>query len=207
MKYTAHTTRFNRLTYLLGALFLSTQLSGCRDKQEDQETVEDRTIESEPDQMMLVESGDDQLVDGPDADLMFTVPSFNGSDEAENLDPIGKIDFLFVVDNSVSMNDKQELLEKAVPGMIEALVSPPCFDTDGIEQEAAESGECPDGSERPYAPLTDIHIGIITTSLGAPGREFCSSTRQNQQGRLLSTIQFNDEQDEATAEEPPAFLS
>src|SRR5262245_35737369 len=39
---------------------------------------------------------------------------------------VDKIDLLFMIDNSVSMADKQEILKAAVPDLVGRLVSPSC---------------------------------------------------------------------------------
>lgn len=84
--------------------------------------------------------------------------------------PSEKLDLLFVVDNSVSMGDKQALFKEAVGDMIDQLVSPPCLDTATqvfVEKDA--EGRCPSGSKRIFDPVKDIHIGILTSSLGPRG--------------------------------------
>src|SRR5690606_20452942 len=54
---------------------------------------------------------------------------------------IDAIDLLFVVDNSVSMADKQVLLVEAVPQMVERLVTPDCINADtGERQGSARDG-------------------------------------------------------------------
>src|SRR5688572_27072735 len=50
---------------------------------------------------------------------------------------IDAIDLLFVVDNSVSMADKQALLVQAVPQMVERLVTPDCVSSDTGERTAS----------------------------------------------------------------------
>jgi hypothetical protein len=60
--------------------------------------------------------------------------------------PDPKIDLLFMIDNSSSMADKQEILALAVPELVGRLVNRVDFE-----------------------PVRDIHIGIITSSLGGHG--------------------------------------
>lgn len=84
--------------------------------------------------------------------------------------PSEKLDLLFVVDNSVSMGDKQALFKEAVGDMIDQLVNPPCLSTDTevfVDKDA--EGKCPTGSKRIFDPVKDIHIGILTSSLGPRG--------------------------------------
>ncbi len=84
--------------------------------------------------------------------------------------PSEKLDLLFVVDNSVSMGDKQALFREAVGDMIDQLVNPPCLDnTTAVFVEKTETGTCPAGSKRVFDPVKDIHIGMLTSSLGPRG--------------------------------------
>jgi len=85
---------------------------------------------------------------------------------------IDKIDLLFMIDNSASMSDKQEILKEAVPVLLERLVSPICVDGTGkpTGANAGVNGRCADGKGEPeFSPVGDIHIGIISSSLGAHG--------------------------------------
>lgn len=112
--------------------------------------------------------------------------------DMQALCPVDQLDFLFVIDNSVSMADKQELLRGAVPNMIGALVNPPCLGTDGASSPPAADGTCPEGTEREYAPLTDIHLGVISSSLGGHGSAACprSNTEWNydDQAHLIPSV-------------------
>src|SRR5512144_1995052 len=42
-----------------------------------------------------------------------------------------KIDLLFMIDNSISMSDKQAILRAAVPDLVNRLVNPICVDAQG----------------------------------------------------------------------------
>ncbi len=89
----------------------------------------------------------------------------------------GKLDLLFVVDNSVSMADKQELLAEAVPAMVRRLVNPRCVDSAGqpvADQPQSGLDDCPARSSRELAPVTDLHVGAISSSLGGHGGILCS---------------------------------
>jgi hypothetical protein len=81
---------------------------------------------------------------------------------------VDKIDLLFVVDNSVSMADKQEILALALPDLVERLVDPVCVASSG-ETVTATLGVCPQGYAREFEPVDDIHVGVITSSLGGFG--------------------------------------
>lgn len=113
---------------------------------------------------------------------------------------IDKIDLLFVIDNSISMADKQIMLSVAVPGLVERLVNPDCVQVDATgevtaRQPAGAGGECPEDWDIEFNPVDDIHIGVITSSLGGHGGDFCSEATvaswnptQNDRGRLLPTV-------------------
>jgi hypothetical protein len=92
-----------------------------------------------------------------------------------------KVDLLFMIDNSPSMGDKQNLLALAIPNMISRLTSPNCLDGSGqpTGQHADPSGSCPAGSKAEFHPLQDIHIGIVTSSLGSRGGDVCPDNTMN----------------------------
>src|SRR6266511_921337 len=86
------------------------------------------------------------------------------------LGKVSKIDLLFMIDNSSSMADKQFILAQAVPDLVNRLVDPVCVNpATGLEVGLRR----PDGScatrEPDFDPVKDIHIGIITSSLGGHG--------------------------------------
>lgn len=103
----------------------------------------------------------------------------------------GQVDMLFVVDNSVSMADKQEMLRRAIPKMISDLVNPPCLSSLGLVTPA-EDGVCPDGFERQHAPVSDIHVGVISSSLGGHGASACARGEEgwnnDDQAHLIPTV-------------------
>ncbi len=88
-----------------------------------------------------------------------------------------KIDLLFMIDNSASMQDKQELLKTAVPALVSLLVNPICVNSDGTPSGAASSnGKCSSGKGTPeFSPIGDIHLGIVSSSLGAHGGSVCAT--------------------------------
>jgi len=89
---------------------------------------------------------------------------------------IDKIDLLFMIDNSQSMTDKQEILREAIPVLLSRLVTPICVDGAGKPTgvNALPNGQCPNNQGRPeFNPIGDIHIGVVTSSLGAHGGEVC----------------------------------
>jgi hypothetical protein len=78
-----------------------------------------------------------------------------------------KIDLLFMIDNSQSMADKQVLFAEALPDLVSGLVAPPCIQADGSVLNVPPSERCPSGSTREFEPVEDIHIGVVTSSLGS----------------------------------------
>ncbi len=90
---------------------------------------------------------------------------------------VDKIDVLMVVDNSLSMGDKQQVLAAAVPQLLTRLTNPDCVDQNDAAVlpvvRSSPSEACPTGMAPEFAPVNDIHIGVITSSLGANGGDYC----------------------------------
>jgi len=85
---------------------------------------------------------------------------------------INAIDLLLMIDNSSSMADKQKTLADAVPQLLGQLVQPACINADGNPtgaRVALGSGSCPAGSSPEFNPVNNIHIGVVTSSLGDHG--------------------------------------
>jgi hypothetical protein len=86
---------------------------------------------------------------------------------------VDKIDLLLMIDNSLSMADKQKVLQDAVPNLVQRLVSPNCVDSSGVPNKAATPADpltqCPSPLVREFTPIRDIHVGIVTSSLGGHG--------------------------------------
>jgi hypothetical protein len=93
-----------------------------------------------------------------------------------NTTTIDKIDILFDIDNSSSMGDKQQYLQAAVPDLITRLVAPNCVDSNGnnlldangVQLTSNSMGICAMGSPE-FPPVHDLHIGVLTSSLGPRG--------------------------------------
>ncbi len=107
---------------------------------------------------------------------------------------VDKIDLLFMVDNSASMADKQDILRDAVPVLVSRLISPICVDGNGAPTGASSvNGMCAAGSAPEFNPIGDIHIGIVTSSLGAHGGTVCAPTtgstpHLNDNGQLIGSL-------------------
>jgi len=112
-----------------------------------------------------------------------------------------RMDLVLAIDNSRSMADKQALLSRAIPDLVEGLVNPPCYDPTGAmppSQPASPADMCPAGLVRAFVPMTDIHFGVISSSIGGHGADSCPNndlnskecsptpnTTNNDQGHLL----------------------
>ncbi|HSY23848.1 MAG TPA: hypothetical protein VK841_17090 [Polyangiaceae bacterium] len=118
---------------------------------------------------------------GADASSLSDAPSGpilteDGSDPKTTTDltvqlpppPVNKVDVLFDIDNSASMGDKQAYLTQAIPALIGRLVAPNCID--GSQPPNVNgtvvNGTCPMGFQPEFAPVTDLHLGVVTSSLG-----------------------------------------
>ncbi|HVH43350.1 MAG TPA: hypothetical protein VM925_13440 [Labilithrix sp.] len=111
---------------------------------------------------------------------------------------VDKVDLLFAIDNSASMGDKQQILADAVPDLINGLLKPRCVDAagkaDGANTLANPEGNtknrfgCPEGYEPEFKPVTDMHIGVVSSSLGNFGGDVClpSNVRTNDRAHLLN---------------------
>ncbi len=86
----------------------------------------------------------------------------------------GKVDILIDIDNSASMGDKQDFLKAAIPNLINGLINPNCVDpcTQAV-LGVSTNGACAQGVLA-FAPVHDMHVGIITSSLGTRGGDACN---------------------------------
>src|SRR5205814_714130 len=120
---------------------------------------------------------------------------------------VDKIDLLFMIDNSISMADKQAILADAVPLLVQRLVTPICVracakndnctaaqEKDGIPVggNADAMGKCPMGTAPEFNPIKDIHVGVITSSLGSHGaagaKDVCVAPEDNDHAHLLGSL-------------------
>lgn len=91
---------------------------------------------------------------------------------------VDKVDILFAIDNSASMGDKQQILADAVPTLLNGLLNPRCVDPDTNQpdpsgkradpvQTKANRYGCTAPYDAEFVPVTDLHIGIVSSSLGS----------------------------------------
>jgi hypothetical protein len=91
---------------------------------------------------------------------------------------IDKIDILFDIDNSASMGDKQDYLKAAIPDLVNRLINPNCINAaSGASDGSSTNGTCANsGDQLEFTPVHDLHLGIISSSLGARGGDACSAS-------------------------------
>ncbi|MBW2522704.1 MAG: hypothetical protein JRI23_00950, partial [Deltaproteobacteria bacterium] len=104
-----------------------------------------------------------------------------------------RVDLLLTIDNSRSMADKQAILGSAVPALIGSLTNPPCVDEEGMpaqDQPTGPSSACPSDTTRIFPPVTDLHLGVISTSIGDHGGDVCPTlpppSANDDQARLIA---------------------
>ncbi len=100
-----------------------------------------------------------------------------------------KLDLLFVVDNSLSMADKQAMFAASIPALVERLVKPWCVGgADPIPPNS--DGSCPVNTLPEYPSVRDLHVGVISSSLGSHGGQVCSSGSEGQDdhGHLIGSL-------------------
>ena len=90
---------------------------------------------------------------------------------------VDKIDILLTIDNSRAMAEKQLLLAGAVTELLTRLANPLCVDANGgpsHQQPPSGFDSCPeDGTHREFSPVSNVHIGIVSSSLGGHGSDSC----------------------------------
>ncbi|MET0413748.1 MAG: hypothetical protein ABW217_20735 [Polyangiaceae bacterium] len=101
-----------------------------------------------------------------------------------------KLDLLFMIDNSISMQDKQNLLDLTNLNVLGRLSNPDCVGADRTRTAMPDAeAPCPEGQQRAFRPITDVHVGIITSSLGDSGaNEACVAPETQDMGRLIGTL-------------------
>ena len=92
--------------------------------------------------------------------------------------PTSKVDLLFVVQNSASMFGVGDYLQASVQAMFDRLLNPNCVDAMGAVVGVSSGGACASGSLE-FQPITDIHVGLLSTSLGGRGGDQCAPTQTN----------------------------
>ena len=110
---------------------------------------------------------------------------------------IDKVDLLFDIDNSASMGDKEAYLATAIPDLLTRLVQPNCLDDQNqqITGRATLAGGCPAGSAAEFPPVHNMHIGIVSSSLGPRLGDSClADTMQQLPAGQAPISKHNDDQ-------------
>jgi hypothetical protein len=116
---------------------------------------------------------------------------------------VDKIDLLFVVENRRSTADQERIFAFAIPDLVARLANPRCLDLVVGQpisaQPAGPLDACPTGSQRELAPVLDMHVGVLSSSLGSFGATACPgvpppscpsslSTPDDDRGHLLTRV-------------------
>jgi hypothetical protein len=104
-----------------------------------------------------------------------------------------QLDVLFVVDNSPNTGAFHDMLAASVAYLTGRLTSPACVNGLGnvVATTPSPTDPCPTGV-REFSPVRDLHLAVISTSLGGHGADTCSpasasfNPTQNDGGRLLT---------------------
>jgi hypothetical protein len=135
---------------------------------------------------------------------------------------VNKIDLVLAVDNSASMADKQAILALAVPDLITGLVNPPCLDNNTNQQvnlpNLKPTDTCPTGTTREFSPVLDIHIGLVSSSLGTFGitgiagcsetpSSTCTTTPGDDHGHLVTRSDSCDTMGDIATYKSQGFLA
>jgi hypothetical protein len=121
---------------------------------------------------------DASVADGKTADAFGTDGGDGGSDSGIVAD---KVDLLFVISNNAGMASAQGMLAIAVPQLLNRLTAPNCVDgSNTITGTAAPDGSCGHpGSTPEFPPVHDLHVGILSSSLGSRGGDVCPGDTTN----------------------------
>ncbi len=131
----------------------------------------------------------------------------SGGVPATPIEKTSKVDLLFVIDNSIGMADKQEILKEAVPNLLRGLAVPDCLDQAQAVVPRAADGSCPAGSTPRFAAVSDLHVAVITSSLGAHGGDVCAGPTPtvdfpNDMAHLIPSVRSD-----LPVSDPAGFLS
>jgi hypothetical protein len=111
---------------------------------------------------------------------------------------IDKVDLLFDIDNSASMGDKQAYLATAIPDLIKRLIAPNCVDDMGnpTGAQTAPDGTCPAMSSPEFPPVHDMHVGIVSSSLGPRLGDQCLTSGPTSVQALANNMSVNRHNDD-----------
>ncbi len=78
-----------------------------------------------------------------------------------------------------------EYLQASVSTLFDRLLNPDCVDASGNVLGPSTGGQCASGSLE-FQPVPDIHVGIVTSSLGGLGGDNCAASATNPANPALS---------------------
>ncbi len=122
---------------------------------------------------------------------------------------IQRLDLLLVIDNSRSMGQNQRLLELALPDLVGVLINPKCLDENGkptSNQPSDPFDPCPEDAVRAFQPVTDMHIGILSSSLGSYGADACDES-QNDHAYLITRTSLDGSTPDVESYQDLGFLA
>lgn len=102
--------------------------------------------------------------------------------------PATKLDLLFVLENTRGMlgvTFANDFLSASVQPFIDRLVNPNCVDASGNVVGSSQNGQCASGKLE-FQPVHDMHVGVLTTSLGGQGGDQCPDNTPNPANTNLS---------------------
>jgi len=110
-----------------------------------------------------------------------------------------KVDLLFAVDNSESMAPKHALFSKSAAEFVRRLVTPDCIGDDGAVlgpsiMVGASQPACFTGRLE-FPAVEDLHVALITSSLGGAGGDRCSTSELVGPGKSIPAV-LNRHQDD-----------
>lgn len=99
-----------------------------------------------------------------------------------------KLDVLLVVDNSRTASMAHPALARTVPYLLDRILSPPCVNGLGQIVDTPPADTPCERGIRDFAPVRDVHIGVISSSLGAYGADGICTTdpQEDDRGWLLT---------------------
>jgi hypothetical protein len=101
-----------------------------------------------------------------------------------------RLDLLLMIDNSWAMDSKYTLLADSISQFLERAQNPRCVTANGQATSApGPSGACAAGQAREFGPIRDIHVGVISSSLGDGGdNQICSRPESRDMSHLVGSL-------------------
>lgn len=112
--------------------------------------------------------------------------------------PVGmaeSVDLLFVIDDSASMLDKQEVLRQS---LLSVMSLHRCRWNDGKVVLPNSDGHCPDGARLGFSLPSSTRIGVLSSSLDVGGSDVCMQANRrahllpSRDGDLFATVRDSD---------------